>query len=327
MYIAKILFSITIAFSAVQNIYTAELTPEQRDFAGSVAKTLQEYFSSISSLSFRSTVERWQNDKLASPQSLLGPQKGSFDFVFWKGKFRIDDRMGMGPEGEETRSLMTFDGQTYQRLHYVKGMLYIRTFNPEEPPPAEIFLNYTNFFFQAFEFLSEDLVEDKVNEFKISEFASDDCYKRLIDRILTVELPKAPGDDGIVEFRGGRDRMSGIATTYRVRFSSKNGLLPSGWQRLDAERRPVVDLTIQEFGTVTDQAGQMFAYPKSLVMSGYVKKVVVPVEDGPVFKFNVKIKDFLVNQEPTEDDEFTIDPAQANYIWDGNHSKRIKVPR
>lgn len=323
------LAAIALAFLlSTQIAYSIELKKEEKEAVTSVFSSLQSYFARIKTISFESTVTRWQNDRFLNKSFLEGPQSGFFNFLLVDGNFRIEDNFDMGPEGNQTRSLMAFDGESYQRLHYSRGMLYLKSYGKEaQERPGAIFLDYTNHFFQLFEFLSEALYHDEVEEFHLAKLADLNTYELLGNRILSVELPDGAKGDVFVEFSGGRDLMSGIPTFYRVQFSAENNYLPTHWQRLDSNRMVVVDYLVKGFKSVTDSSGYKFFVPEHIVMSGFVNKKVIPFEEGPVFTFDIHFPNTQINFSEVEEDAFTIDPTRARYILDSDSGVRITVPR
>jgi hypothetical protein len=69
-------------------------------------------------------------------------------------KYKVNDRSATGAAAEVAFRQVAFDGATYQLFDYSAGRLYVQRIKPGEEKPANAFLQFSNYFFQAFEFLA-----------------------------------------------------------------------------------------------------------------------------------------------------------------------------
>lgn len=316
------LLCISCAFAALPP--QSEVDRPKNEFLGRMEASLTAYFKGINALSYKASIKR-KIDKwiLENPErmgnSLNGPQEGAFSVEICGNKYCVDDKSHLGPEGEKFRNLTAYDGEKYQYLSYPGGRLFIKTVHSADEKPNEQDIRSADPFFHLFEFCSEGFTGHG-GFLSMHEFGSGDCVKAALLRVVSVELPATPGDYACIEFKTRQDYPGQLPTTFRVKFATDPIVFPMGWQMLDKEKHLLASLDVTELGAFSDRNGEIFKYPKRIDYSTFSGL-------HHIATITTEFKEFSVNQPPSSEGAFTIDPALAQEVWDADKKVMIQVPR
>lgn len=268
------------------------------------------YFSKIGALTFVGS---------ETFQVLQGEDKGkkitkSIEFIGKGDKFRYKFEQVSEFDGGHLSDASSYDGRLFQ------------TFKPplltvsQGCPSAISSLFNMLFFTMPFDFVQTSVAATNPEAINFvlrpNQFQDVKNWAAAQSRIVSISEGVVQGKRGLVLKLTGS--FAGKAAKTSVLLDPEQDYYPVAWERFTGEN---VGLTyvVSEFATV-NVGGQNFRYPKRASRNQYTGS------PEPVAASSIIVEKVLINQTDIDDDEFTIDPTRASFIYDATNKQTIRVP-
>jgi hypothetical protein len=210
-----------------------------------------------------------------------------------------------------------FDGEHYQQLLKRSGVLFISSKIKE----SDSILVNKQYLFDPFIFVPQERLQKPFTSLTLQQFASSDNWNSLASRVKKINITSDQTNKLLTfEIPGGTDVVSNKLVTFKVVCDEKLLGYPIKWSMVDNAGKIVCEYTITNLAPITDKAsGMTFYYPKTAEMKRYVNEKLASTA-------YITISSIGFNN-PIDDDQFAIDPTQANVIVDVDNHTRVEVPK
>lgn len=237
----------------------------------------------------------------------------------YKGKRFLYTYDFYGPKGLISGADESFDGERYARLDHRGRTLSIcskRFVN-------DIVMCQGHIFFLPFLFLQSGTRKDAFYQLTYEHLTSKDDWANALASFSTpsvVEEVEVEGRPYLKATNLGEsvDSYTKETSVFDVYFDKATNGYPMKWERRSPTGVPVSSYTVEELGYIKLGSGETIPYPKIAVRKHF--------KDGKLRDTErIEMKEIGFNS--VSDDIFSIDPASANSIVDGDKGVRIKVPK
>lgn len=314
----------TVAYATERNLieYTKEITVQTRALVEAIP----------ASLSFRSSnvVTEYSNDGTERKRDALEgfAREGSLIYAQAGEKYRIEDRTATGLHAINRQSVITFDGDSYQRWRIGDDELYLDSDVSFSYRPREYFLRWANPMLLTWEFVSSSLKQDDMSNLEIWEIQNSAKFGAWVEGLkVSGSVQEKFGKQCLIaEIAGGKEAITHEELFYRVFFSLEDNYFPVAWERISKSGRRIFSFHVLKTGVARNVNGEDVVYPLESQEMFFGGTAAIPSRDAPVWSMMYKISDFDLN--PTfEESHFEIDPSVAGRIFDVQNKVFIDIPK
>jgi hypothetical protein len=219
-----------------------------------------------------------------------------------------------------------FDGQHYYELNQTFSQALLLT--SKMPPTNRDIPNFPLGFFplDPFAFL-HNTVKDTKNTFSGIRDLQSGLLSETLEKAFTSGAVDSnfEGNSAKAIAIPGFEYLIGDPVTYKIFFSKSVPPRLLGWESLRSDNSIAEVLSIKEWKKITsDDKTQVIQYP-----SAFIERFYQPQKSGPSalsFAYAATV-DLQKISTSTSDDEFVVDPGQADYIYDTASKTVVAVPR
>jgi hypothetical protein len=298
-----------------QEVKTSSALPEATQIAFmQMVEAQQQALSSITSISFEANSIFQISPDFVSSINYTDPTV-KFRYLAAGNKFLYDVE-DSSKSGVYIAEQYAYDGNIYQHLLKLDGILNISSKGRDR----DALLVNKQYLFYPYFFVPQERLQQKLAPLSVQQFASQTNWNSLPSRAKNVALiSNETGKFIAFETPGGTDADSNKVVTFKVVCDESLFGYPIKWSMVDDMGKLICEYTITKIGTVTAKNGVIFRYPKVARMKKYIKDKLASTITITIssIQFNAKI----------DDDQFMIDPAQADVIVDADHNTRVDVPK
>ena len=219
---------------------------------------------------------------------------------------------------EEVRSYKTaFNGSELQMMTYPEGRLSIS----RVVPSYDTVVYDANGLFLPFRFISEKQASTEGEFEKLTDVCSPKQWFRIQEIIKSGNF-KISADQRYITFDvkiySEKEKEDVV---YEVTLDKQSKMFPVHWNMKDSNGKMLQDYQVTELAVFpTSRKLPQFFYPKVAVLSDY--------KDGDIIsKSTVTTANLRFATGDINSDDFTIDPASANLIWDNDKEVLVHVPK
>lgn len=249
----------------------------------------------------------------------ISGQKTIVDLRLKKDLFYLDFDTTPALEGQQSPSaIIAWDGHSYQNYSKASRRLSLNS----ERKSSDALVTRFNPLAMWLPFLCDSTVGDQFSLTLWDKIGGVDTWAKLFQRMRNIQYDQK--GNILAEVAGFPFSKTQEPTYYKIVFSKINGFfLPMSWQFFTEKGHLILDYKVTDFAQYQPNSGSNFkiSYPRKAVSNSYIH-----AGDRVDTTATFEVGKISVLDTTNENNDFTIDPALAQTIYDEKSKSLIDVP-